>query len=106
MDGWGANPKYPQVLGEPAASIKSLVSEVKSEFMPYTYSIAREAVDGKPMVRAMFLDYPNDYTLGTATRYQFLYGPYVLVAPVYQNTQPMRTETMYVTAFICLKETG
>ena len=35
----------------------------------------------------MFLDYPNDYTLGTATRYQFLYGPYVLVAPVYQNTQ-------------------
>ena len=39
------------------------------------------------MVRAMFLDYPNDYTLGTATRYQFLYGPYVLVAPVYQNTQ-------------------
>lgn len=39
------------------------------------------------MVRAMFLDYPNDYTLGTATRYQFLYGPYVLVALVYQNTQ-------------------
>lgn len=87
MDGWGANPKYPQVLGEPAASINRWYLKMKSEFMPYTYSIAREAVDGKPMVRAMFLDYPNDYTLGTATRYQFLYGPYVLVAPVYQNTQ-------------------
>lgn len=87
MDGWGANPKYPQVLGEPAASINRWYLKMKSEFMPYTYSIAREAVDGKPMVRAMFLDYPNDYTLGTATCYQFLYGPYVLVAPVYQNTQ-------------------
>ncbi len=39
------------------------------------------------MIRAMFLDYPNDYTLGTATRYQFLYGPSILVAPVYQKTQ-------------------
>ena len=75
------------MLGEPAASINRWYLKMKSEFMPYTYSIAREAVDGKPMVRAMFLDYPNDYTLGTSTRYQFLYGPYVLVAPVYQNTQ-------------------
>ena len=87
MDGWGANPKYPQALGEPATSINRWYLKMKSEFMPYTYSIAREAIDGKPMIRAMFLDYPNDYTLGTATRYQFLYGPYVLVAPIYQSTQ-------------------
>lgn len=87
MDGWGANPKYPQALGEPATSINRWYLKLKSEFMPYTYSIAHEAVDGKPMIRAMFLDYPNDYTLGTATRYQFLYGPSILVAPVYQKTQ-------------------
>lgn len=87
MDGWGSNPKYPQALGEPATSINRWYLKMKSEFMPYTYSIAREAVDGKPMIRAMFLDYPNDYTLGTATRYQFLYGPYVLVAPIYQETK-------------------
>ena len=35
----------------------------------------------------MFLDNPNPYTLGIATRYQYLYGPYVLVAPIYQATQ-------------------
>ena len=35
----------------------------------------------------MFLEYPNKYTLGTATRYQFMYGPSILVAPVYQNTK-------------------
>lgn len=87
MDGWGANPKYPHILGEPAASINRWYLKMKSEFMPYTYSMAKEAVDGKPMIRAMFLDYPNTYTLGTATRYQFLYGPSVLVAPIYQDTK-------------------
>ena len=87
MDGWGANPKYPHILGEPAASINRWYLKMKSEFMPYAYSIAKEAIDGKPMIRAMFLEYPNKYTLGTATRYQFMYGPSVLVAPVYQNTK-------------------
>ena len=86
MDGWGSHPKYPQGLGEPATSINRWYLKQKSALMPYTYSIAREAVDGKPMVRAMFLDYPCDYTYGTQTRYQFMYGPSLLVAPVYQNT--------------------
>ena len=87
MDGWGSNPKYPHILGEPATSINRWYLKMKSEFMPYTYSIAHEAIDGQPMIRAMFLDCPNNYTLGTSTRYQFMYGPYVLVAPVYQNTK-------------------
>jgi len=87
MDGWGANPKYPQQLGEPTTSINRWYLKLKSELIPYTYSIAHEAVTGLPMVRAMFLDDPNSYTLGTATRYQFLYGPSFLVAPIYQETR-------------------
>ncbi len=87
MDGWGLNAKYPEALGEPATSINRWYLKLKSELMPYTYSIAREAVNGKPMIRAMFLDYPNDYTLGAKTQYQFLYGPAFLVAPIYQETQ-------------------
>ena len=55
--------------------------------MPYAYSIAKESVAGLPMMRAMFLEYPNVYTLGKATQYQFLYGPYFLVAPIYQATK-------------------
>ncbi len=39
------------------------------------------------MIRAMFLEYPNAYTQGTATQYQYLYGPYFLVAPIYQATK-------------------
>ena len=88
MDGWGTNPKYPEALGEPATSINRWYLKLKSELMPYAYTIARDAVDGKPMIRAMFLDYPNDYTLGTKTQYQFLFGPSFLVAPIYQETQP------------------
>jgi hypothetical protein len=87
MDGWGANEKYPHALGEPATSINRWYLKLKSDIMPYAYSIAREAVDGLPMIRAMFLEYPNTYTLGKATQYQFLYGPHFLVAPVYQATK-------------------
>ncbi|MBR1838694.1 MAG: discoidin domain-containing protein [Bacteroidaceae bacterium] len=86
MDGWGSNPKYPQVLGEPAASFNRTYLKLKSALLPYTYSIARAAVDGKPIIRAMFLDYPNAYTYGKQTQYQYMYGPYLLVAPVYKNT--------------------
>lgn len=87
MDGWGANEKYPHALGEPATSINRWYLKLKSEIMPYAYSIAKEAVDGLPMIRAMFLEYPNPYTLGKATQYQFLYGPYFLIAPIYQATK-------------------
>ena len=86
MDGRGSNEKYPHALGEPATSINRWYLKLKSEIMPYAYSIAHEAVDGMPMIRAMMLEWPNAYTLGTATRYQYMYGPWFLVAPVYQQT--------------------
>ena len=82
MDGWGANEKYPHALGEPATSINRWYLKLKAELMPYTYSIAQESIDGMPMIRAMMLEWPNRYTLGTATRYQFMYGPSFLIAPI------------------------
>ncbi len=87
MDGWGANEKYPHALGEPATSINRWYLKLKSELIPYTYSFAKEAVDGLPLMRAMFLEYPNAYTYGTATQYQYMYGTDFLVAPVYQQTK-------------------
>ncbi|TKG93719.1 DUF5110 domain-containing protein [Puteibacter caeruleilacunae] len=86
MDGWGANEKYPHALGEPATSINRMYLKLKSELIPYTYSVAEEAVDGLPIMRAMFLEYPNEYTKGKATQYQYLYGSNFLVAPIYQET--------------------
>lgn len=87
MDGWGANPKYPQALGEPATSINRNYLKLKAAMLPYTYSCAYEAVAGQPLIRAMFLDYPSDFTHSAASKYQYMYGPSMLVAPIYQPTQ-------------------
>ncbi|GAA4173478.1 glycoside hydrolase family 31 protein [Sphingobacterium ginsenosidimutans] len=87
MDGWGSNEKYPHALGEPATSINRLYLKLKSQLVPYSYSIAKQAVDGLPIIRAMFLEQANQYTLGKATQYQYLYGPNFLVAPIYQETR-------------------
>lgn len=87
MDGWGSNPKYPQIFGGDYENIVRAYLKLKSELLPYAYTYAREAVDGQPLIRAMFLDYPSDYTHGVATKYQFLYGPDFLVAPIYQETR-------------------
>ncbi|SDE32839.1 TIM-barrel domain-containing protein [Niabella drilacis] len=87
MDGWGANEKYPYALGEPVTSINRTYLKLKSELLPYTYSIARQAVNGLPMIRALFLEYPSNFTYGKATQYQYLYGPWFLVAPIYQETK-------------------
>ncbi len=87
MDGWGSNAKYPFILGEPSASVNRTYLKLKSELMPYIYTAAQEAVTGKPLMRAMFLDDPTPYTLGKATEYQFMCGPYFLVAPIYKETR-------------------
>ena len=87
MDGWGSNAKYPFILGEPSASVNRTYLKLKSELMPYIYTAAQEAVTGKPLMRALFLDDTNPYTLGKATEYQFMCGPYFLVAPIYKETR-------------------
>ena len=87
MDGWGSNPKYPQALGEPATSINRSYLKLKSMLLPYTYSYAHEAITRKPLIRAMFLDEATPYTLGKRTQYQFLYGPDMLVAPIYEDSE-------------------
>ncbi|HVX51558.1 MAG TPA: TIM-barrel domain-containing protein, partial [Chitinophagaceae bacterium] len=87
MDGWGANEKYPYALGEPATSINRTYLKLKSALLPYTYSVARQALTGLPIMRAMLLEDANRFTLGKSTQYQYMYGPYFLVAPVYQVTK-------------------
>ncbi len=86
MDGWGSSQKYPHAQGEPVASINRNYLKLKSALLPYQYSIAKEAITGLPMMRAMFLAAPNAYTQGVATQYQYLFGPNFLVAPIYQAT--------------------
>ncbi|MBQ7743132.1 MAG: DUF5110 domain-containing protein [Bacteroidaceae bacterium] len=89
MDGWGSNAKYPHALGEPATSINRAYLKMKSMLMPYTYSIAHEAIDGKPMIRPVFMTglTTRDFAMSKATQYEYLYGDNFLVAPIYQETK-------------------
>ncbi len=87
MDGWGSNPKYPHALDEPATSINRNYLKLKSELLPYQYSVAHESVAGEPSIRAMFLEEENPFTLGKNTQYQYMYGPSFLIAPIYQETE-------------------
>ena len=86
MDGWGANPKYPEALGGKSVALNRWYLKLKSELMPYLYTAAHEAVSGRPMIRPMFMEEANAFTLGKRTQYQFMCGDAFLVAPVYQNT--------------------
>ena len=88
MDGWttGAE-KNPWYHGEPYTSINRMYLKMKTAFMPYYYTYAKEAHDkGVPMVRAMMLEFPDDpYTWGNQTQYQYMWGENLLVAPVYNE---------------------
>lgn len=88
MDGWGKNPKNPFVFGGVTTKLNRAYLKQKSMLLPYTYSIAAESTfAGKPMVRALFLEYPNYPECYTdLVKYQYLWGPNFLVAPIYQNT--------------------
>ena len=90
MDGWttGAE-KNPWYHGEPYASINRMYLKMKTAFMPYNYTYAKQAHDtGVPMIRALVLEYPEDpFTWGNQTQYEYMWGENLLVAPVYQDTQ-------------------
>ena len=69
-------------LGEPATSINRSYLKLKSALLPYMYSCAYETLDGTPLMRPMFYEEASPYTLGSATKYQFLLGPSLLIAPI------------------------
>lgn len=106
MDGWGSNEKYPHALGPVAEKINRRYLKMKASLMPYLYSVAHEAcAGGLPIVRAMSLDGQqttdngqqttvngqqtavNRQQVDDLTKYQFLCGPWFLVAPIYQETK-------------------
>ncbi len=88
MDGWGSNPKNSFAFDEETTAINRAYLKQKTMLLPYIYSIAAEATFiGKPMIRALFLDYPDEPQVYTdLVKYQYLWGENFLIAPIYQNT--------------------
>lgn len=97
MDGWGSYAKGPYVHGDPYTGVSRMYLKMKAMMMPYIYTNAYAAANletgnddqGLPMIRAMFLEYPDEAYAYTeaGSQYQYMWGENLLVAPVYQNTQ-------------------
>ena len=95
MDGWGTYTKKPFAHGDPYTGVSRMYLKMKAMMMPYTYTNAYAAANintgnndqGLPMVRAMFLEYPNDpVAYSDLVKYQYMWGENLLVAPIYQDT--------------------
>lgn len=97
MDGWGSYMKAPYTHGDPYTGVSRMYLKLKAMMMPYIYTNAYAAANvdtgnddtGLPMVRAMFLEFPDEAYAYTeaGSQYQYMWGENLLVAPVYQDTQ-------------------
>ncbi|MFZ5925474.1 MAG: glycoside hydrolase family 31 protein [Bacillota bacterium] len=80
----GTRPQEPFVLGEPYESICRSFIKLRYRLLPYIYSLVRESsIKGVPVMRPMVLEFPDDEKAHTIFD-QFMLGPDILVAPVYQ----------------------
>jgi alpha-glucosidase len=62
-------------------------SQIRTKLVPYLKELNLEATEkGYPMIRHLYLHYPNDINCQKVT-YQFLLGKDILVAPVLKKTQ-------------------
>ncbi len=88
MSGWSKYLKQPYAYGEPYTSINRKYLKLKMRLTPYLYTYSHIAhATGVPTVRGMVLEFPGDpVTWGKATRYQFMSGEWLLVAPVFRDT--------------------
>ncbi|XP_045762304.1 oligosaccharide 4-alpha-D-glucosyltransferase-like [Maniola jurtina] len=86
MDGWGNTQKTPFSFDQEATTINRAYLKLKAMLMPYNYSIGYESISGLPMVRAMFLEFPEEIPAYTKdSQYQYMWGPNILVAPIYND---------------------
>jgi len=75
--------RVPWNYGEEAAKTMSKFVDAKHRLMPYLYNLSIHAnAKGHPLMRAMFLEFPEDRTAHYLDR-QYMLGPSLLVAPVF-----------------------
>jgi alpha-D-xyloside xylohydrolase len=78
----GIREREPWQFGDKAVEVVREFARLRYRLLPYIYSLAREAeATGLPVVRPLVLEYPDDPVAATVD-YEYLLGPYLLVAPV------------------------
>ncbi|MGQ9848684.1 MAG: TIM-barrel domain-containing protein [Aggregatilineaceae bacterium] len=79
----GDTPREPWVFGAEALAIVRRYTLLRYRLFPYLYSLAHEAHrTGLPVIRAMPLVFPDDPNTCDKDL-QFMLGPWLLVAPIY-----------------------
>lgn len=86
----GAPPKEPWAYGEAFTNRFRKAVELKYRLMPYIYAQSMESArQGLPMMRALFVEYPNDPGAWLIDN-QYLFGSDLLVAPLFDETTTSR----------------
>jgi alpha-D-xyloside xylohydrolase len=77
--------RVPWAFDEEAVDVTRKFTKLKASLMPYLYGVAQEAAaTGVPMMRAMWLEFPDDRTCLHLDQ-QYMLGPSLLVAPVFSD---------------------
>ncbi len=80
----------PWAFSEEAAEISKSAIEQRYRLLPYTYSLFEESSrKGLPIMRAMIFEFPKDERLAQVED-QFMWGPWLLVAPVVEKAMTSR----------------
>ena len=77
--------RVPWLFDDEAVEVLRCFTKLKCRLMPYLFAAAAEASrSGAPMMRAMFLEFPDDPACEALDR-QYMLGPSLLVAPVFSE---------------------
>lgn len=77
--------RVPWLFDEEAVEVLRFFTKLKCRLMPYLFASAVEAHEqGIPMMRAMFVEFPDDPGCDTLDR-QYMLGPSLLVAPIFSS---------------------
>ena len=77
--------RVPWMFDEEACDILREFVNLKCRLMPYRYGQAvRSHEEGRPVLRPMFLDFPEDRACDTLDR-QYMFGDSLLVAPIFKE---------------------
>lgn len=84
-----ASYRVPWLFDEEAVEVLRFFTRLKARLMPYLFSAAVEGQEGIPMMRAMFLEFPEDPACEYLDR-QYMLGKSLLVAPVFSAATEVR----------------
>ena len=90
----GTDSREPWIFTDRETEIVSKYIRARTALLPYVYSTARQTMSGIPMMRPMFYEsssVPQEYMES-----QYMFGDFILVAPVYRQLAAEKEKTVYL----------